>query len=442
VILLEQAKYVVRAADRVEQDVDVLIDGSRISRIGSIDRRTLPEDTIVVSCRGRAVIPGLINAHTHLYQSLLKGRRDDLPLVEWCERVTFPFVRAVLDRAWRAGDTEIGAMWSALATIEMLRGGITTFVDMDMNLDGVIRTWLELGIRGVAAMTMVDQWVPPEMMLSPEATREETLSLIETWHRVPSPDPLITVFLGPSAPFTCSPALLRWITDQAKRFDLGIQIHVSETAWEVDHSLETTGMTPLDYLASEGLLERPVTAVHAVHLTEEEIQLAADRDVVIVHNPKSNMKLGSGIAPIGAMRSAGIPVALGTDGAASNDLLDLFEEMRTAALLQKVATEDPTALGACDVFRFATEFGALACRIDAGRLDEGKLADCVVIDLGGAHLFRLTDEIVPALVYCAKTSDVETVIVNGRIVVRDRVLQTGDERTLLNEIKRVGNRYV
>ena len=386
-------------------------------------------------------MPGFVNAHTHLYQSMLKGRRDDLPLVEWCEEVTFPFVRRVLDDAWRHGRTEIGRLWSALASVEMIRSGITTFVDMDMDLDGVISTWIEVGIRGVAAMELVDRWVPDDLMLPLEKTKDDARRLIETWHRTPRESPLVTVFLGPSAPFTSSDALLRFIRDEADAHHLGIQTHVSETTWEVEESKKRVGKTPLEYLESVGFLTSPITAAHCVHLTDAEIELAAERGVIPVYNPKSNMKLGSGIAPIVALRRAGATIALGTDGAASNDLLDPFEEMRAAVLLQKVAAEDPTALGARDAFRFATEGGARACRIDSGTIDEGKLADLVLVDLGGAHLFRLTDEIVPALVYCARADDVESVIVNGRLVMRERQILTIDEPALMAEAKRVGERY-
>ena len=216
---------------------------------------------------------------------------------------------------------------------------------------------------------------------------------------------------------------------------------MSETAWEVEQSVKLTGRTPLLYLDDLGLLDRPLTAVHCVHLTDEEIDLARARDVVVAYNAKSNMKLGSGIAPILALHRAGVPIAIGTDGAASNDLLDPFEEMRCGLLLQKVAHQDPTVLGARDAFRFATEGGARACRVDAGVLDEGKLADVVLIDLTAPHVFRLTDEIVPALVYCAKGSDVETVVINGRIVMQDRVIQSIDERAVLAEATKVGEQY-
>ncbi len=440
-ILIRNITALVRDADRVERNVDVLIKGHRITRIGHIPDHEIQPETTTLEGHGRAVIPGFVNAHTHLYQSLLKGRQDDLPLVEWCEQVTFPLVRSVLERAWHRGETRIGALWSMLGAIEMLRSGITAFVDMDMDVGAVIQAWNDIGIRGVAAMTMVDQWVPDELMVSPEETREQTLALIDAWHRPGNDETTVSVFLGPSAPFTCSEQLLYWIAEQSERHDLGIETHISETAWEVEQSIKLTGQTPLAYLERFGLLQRPLAAVHGVHLTEEEIALAADRNVSVIYNAKSNMKLGSGIAPIVALHRAGVPIALGTDGAASNDLLDPFEEMRTGLLLQKAVHQDPTVLGARDAFRFATEIGAKTCRIDAGTVDEGRLADLALIDITAPHIFRLTDDVVPSLVYCAKGSDVETVIVNGRIVLRDRAVVTVDEAAVLEEAKRVGEQY-
>ena len=437
-ILIRDIDYLVRTADRIERNVDLLIEGSRIARIGKIDPSECPAGTTILDGRERAVMPGLVNAHTHLYQSMLKGHPDDLALVDWCDQVTFPLVRRVLQRAWEEGCTELGSLWSSLGAIEMIRNGITAFIDMDVYIDGVIDAWVQAGIRGVAGLTLVDQWVPDDLMRPPLQAREEALEQIAKWNQT---NPLVSVFLGPSAPFTCSDSLLTWIGEQSEAHDLGIQTHISETAWEVEQTLEQTGHTPLAHLDRLGLLSCPLTAVHCVHLKEEEIELAAEHDVVVAYNAKSNMKLGSGIAPIVALRNAGAPIALGTDGAASNDLLDLFEEMRCGLLLQKAAHEDPTVLGAADAFRFATEMGAQACRIDAGVLDEGKLADIVLVDLTAPHSFRLTDEIIPALVYCAKGADVETVIINGAIVMQDRVIQRIDEKALLKEVKKVGARY-
>ena len=440
-ILIKNIEALVRDADRVEHDVDLLIDGHRIRGIGSIDAAGLSVEPTILDARGRAVIPGFVNAHTHLYQSLLKGYRDDLPLVDWCDQVTFPLVREILRRAWDGGETSIGALWSQLGALEMLHAGVTTFVDMDMNIGDVVPAWSHIGIRGIAAMTMVDQWVPEELMVPLEQTQDETVALIDAWHRPADAEALVRVALGPSAPFTCSERLLEWIAEQSERHDLVVETHISETAWEVEQSIQITGTTPLAYLERFGLLERPLAAVHCVHLTEVEIALAAARGVHVIYNAKSNMKLGSGIAPIVPLHRAGAPIALGTDGAASNDLLDPFEEMRCGLLLQKAAAGDPTVLGARDAFRFATENGARAFRIDAGTLDEGRLADLAIVDLSAPHAFALNDDVVSRLVYCSKGSDVETVIVNGRIVLHDRTILTVDEAAVLEEVQRVGEQY-
>jgi len=221
------------------------------------------------------------------------------------------------------------------------------------------------------------------------------------------------------------------VRQQRDRLDVGVQIHVAETRYEIGQIAQEAGTTPLRYLDRFGLVDERLTAVHCVHLDEEDIDLIAQRDVVPIYNPKSNMKLASGIAPMVAMLRRGIPVALATDGCASNDLLDMFEEMRSAALLQKVAAGDPSVISATDAFRMATENGARACKIDAGTLDPGRLADVVLVDLRRPHLVPVHD-VVNSLVYCAKASDVKTAIIDGRVVMRDRRLVTMDEGYILN----------
>jgi 5-methylthioadenosine/S-adenosylhomocysteine deaminase len=216
-----------------------------------------------------------------------------------------------------------------------------------------------------------------------------------------------------------------------------MQIHVAETRYEVEEIARRHGTTPLAYLDRFGLVDQRLTAVHCVHLAEQDLDLLQERGVIPVYNPKSNMKLGSGIAPVAEMLRRGIPVALGTDGSASNDLLDMFEEMRVAALLQKVAAEDPSVITAADVFRMATENGARAARIEAGTLDPGRLADVVLVDLSGVHLIPVHD-IVNSLVYCARGSDVATVIIDGQVVLQDRMLLTMDEGAILDMARERG----
>jgi 5-methylthioadenosine/S-adenosylhomocysteine deaminase len=228
-----------------------------------------------------------------------------------------------------------------------------------------------------------------------------------------------------------SPELLRWTKEQADRLGIGVQIHVAETRYEIERINGEAGTTPLRYLDRYGLVDDRLTAVHCVHMDQQDLDLLQERGVIPIHNPKSNMKLGSGISPVAEMLRRGIPVALGNDGSASNDLLDMFEEMRFAALLQKVAAEDPSVVSAADLFRMATENGAKACRIDAGTIDPGRLADLAVVNLRKPHLVPVHD-IVNSLVYCAKGEDVEATIINGEIVMRDRELVTMDEESILN----------
>jgi 5-methylthioadenosine/S-adenosylhomocysteine deaminase len=258
----------------------------------------------------------------------------------------------------------------------------------------------------------------------------QTLEYVERWHQVPSDSPRTQIALAPSTPFTTSAELLHWTREQRDRLGLATQIHVAETRYEVEEIGRRYGTTPLAYLDRFGLVDHRLSAVHCVHMTDQDLDMIQERGVIPVYNPKSNMKLGSGIAPIAEMLRRGIPVALATDGSASNDLLDMFEEMRAGALLQKVAGEDPSVITAADLFRMATENGAKAARIDAGTLDPGRLADLALVDLSGVHLTPVHD-IINSLVYCAQGSDVKTVIIDGRVVLQDWKLLTMDEGAIL-----------
>lgn len=442
-ILLKNISYLVRDSLRIEKNIDLLIDGNRIKQIGRINSKNPQNNIEVLDCKNKAVIPGLINAHTHLWQSMLKGRRDDLSLVPWCEQVIYPFIQVLRDRVKYKRAGEIGYLWSMLGAIEMIRAGITSFVDMDSGYfaERVPEAWLDIGIRGVFSVEMVDKWVPDNIRIDPKHERENILKLIDTWHKYSRGEPLIKIAMSASAPFTCSEELLSWILEQSNKYNLAIQIHVSETKWEVEQCLRNIGKTPLKYLESIGFLSRPIMAVHCVHLTDEEIKIAKKHSVSVIYNPKSNMKLGSGIAPITKMLKEGVNVALASDGTASNDLMDLFEEMRAGAMLQKVAHEDPAVFSAQEIFSIATEGGAKACQIDAGKIDEGKLADITIINLSSPHIFTLSDDIIPALVYCAKGDDVETVIINGNIIMQNREIITIDEQMIMKKIREITKNF-
>ena len=313
----------------------------------------------------------------------------------------------------------------------MIQSGTTCCINMGMTMDAIFQAWQDIGFRGVGAITLSDRWLPDRLRRSPEVSRQEALGYVERWHNTPAGNPLIQMMLAPSTPFLASRELLEWVREQRDSLGVAVQIHVAETRYEIEQIAAETGLTPLRYLDQCGLVDDRLSAVHCVYVDEEECQLLKERGVIPIYNPKSNMKLGSGIAPIARMLALGIPVALANDGSASNDVLDMFEEMRCGALLQKVAAGDPSVISAADVFRMATENGARACRIDAGTLDPGRLADIAIVNLHKAHLLPIHD-IINSLVYCAKASDVDTTIIDGQIVMWDRKLTTCDEEDILN----------
>jgi len=434
VILIKNADFVIRDAGRIERHVDILIKDNRIAQVGKCDYNWCTDNAAleIIDASGKAVIPGLINAHTHLYQNLLKGRQDNLPLVEWCRDVTFPLCELIEKERSQNKDESLGYYWSMMAAMEMLKNGTTTCLNLDMTLDSVFKAWREIGIRGIGAITCADMWISDSLKLDFEKIKEKILGFIDRWYRKPDEAPLISVMFGPSAPFVCSEKLLSWIREEASRKKIAIHIHVAETQYEVQLMIRERGLRPLEYLDKIGFLGSDVSAAHCIHLHPNELHVIKEKNVIPVYNPKSNMKLGSGIAPIAKMLSLGINVGLGNDGSASNDNLDLFEEMRAAALLQKVAAGDPSVITARDVFRMATEGGALACGIDAGTIDQGKLADIVLIDLNKPHLLPVTD-IVNTIVYCARGSDVNSVLVNGRVLVRQGQLVSLSEEEVINE---------
>lgn len=434
VILLKNIGYLVQKANKVIENVDLLVVGNRIKKIGRCAIEGTNPDIKIIDATGKIVIPGLVNTHTHLYQNMLKGIRDDLRLKEWCEQVTFPFSHIIHQEHRQHDNIELGYYYAALGALEMVRSGITSFVDMDITLDSIFEAWSQIGVRATGALQTVNRWVPKILMQPEEKKKQELLGYIEKWHN----NGILKVALAPSTPFACTPDYLNWLKQVALDYgQLPIYVHVSETRWEVEQSLSEFGMTPLVYLDSIDFLSIPICAVHCVHLTEEEIALAKEKDVTVIYNPKSNAKLGSGVAPVVTYLKEGIPVTLATDGAASNDLLDMFEEMRFGAMIQKAIWADPAVISAADMFKMATEAGAKMLDIDAGVLEEGKLADLVILNPDLAHIQPIHD-LIQSLVYCGKASDVETVIIDGKIVLEDKKFCTVDEKKILQRAVELG----
>lgn len=432
-LLIQNARHVIVSAVEVLDSADVRVEGNKIAEVGH-RLPAMSEDT-VIDATGKIVFPGFVNTHTHLYQNLLKGRGDSLGLKEWCETVTFPLSNVIHCYRREHGDNSIGYAFGLLGAVEMLRSGITSFVDMDTISDPLLTAWQELGIRGRGAIQTVNRWVPESLIMPDEKRLLDIEALIGKWHG----KGLQEIYIAPSTIFTCTTEFMRELQMLAHIHNVRMQIHVSETRWEIEQSLEEYGLTPLEYLNSIGFLDDPVIAVHCVHLTEKEMEICRDKDVTVSYNPKSNGKLGNGIAPITELRDLGVSLCLATDGAASNDLLDMFEDMRFGAMLQKIRHRDPGIFGEKDIFRIATEGGAKALGLDAGRIETGKLADLVLMDVSIPEMSPLHDP-VSALVYCGKSCDVETVIIDGKIVMENRQILVPDIERKIEEALDLGRR--
>jgi len=321
--------------------------------------------------------------------------------------------------------------WGALLGIlEMIKGGTTTFVDMYFHMEEVAKVVEKAGIRAYLSYGMVD--------LGDEEKRnveiKETLRLLEFINKLDSPR--IEFLFGPHAPYTSSPELLKWVRKKANETGKMITIHLSETKSEVQDIKEKYGMTPVEFLDELGFLGDDVIAAHGVWLSDREIEILAKKGVTIVHNPASNMKLASGVMSIEKLLKAGVNIALGTDGAASNNNLDIVEEMKLAALLHKIHNLDPTLADAKTVFKMATQNGAKALGVNTGVIKEGALADVVIFDFNKPHLRPITN-VISHIVYSANGNDVETTIVDGKIVMLDREVLTVDEEKALDKVQKI-----
>ncbi len=381
----------------------------------------------VLSYPDGLILPGLINAHTHAAMSLFRGLADDLPLEDWLNSHIFPAERH-LNREF--------VYWGAkLAIAEMLLSGTTTFCDMYLFADAVARAAVETGIRAVVGEVLYDF---PSPNYGPAA---EGLRFSEELVRAYRGHPRVSVAIQPHAVYTCSPDLLQQCGDLAANLRVPLIMHLSETPREVAYCRTSYGATPVKHLYNLGLLTRHLVADHAVVLTEEDMELLAASGAKVAHCPESNMKLASGIAPVTELLAQGVPVGLGTDGCASNNNLDMFQEMDTAAKLQKVHHLDPTALPAAQALALATRGSAtvLGLEQEVGSLAPGRKADLVIIDLNQPHLTPLYDPY-SHLVYAVGGGDVQTVLVHGRLLVRDRKLLAFDLEETLAKARELARR--
>ena len=406
----------------------VAIDGRDIAAVGAaadVAARFQGRETI--DARGQVVLPGLINTHTHAPMVLYRGLADDLALMEWLQKYIFPAeAKTVSPEFVRAG--------TRLAALEMIQSGTTTYADMYYFEEEIARATREAGLRAVLGQTIIR--FPVADARTPAAGISRATAFVRQFRG----DDLITPAFAPHAMYTLDGATLRAVIAAAGREQAPLLIHLAETREEVEIARKEHGATPVEYLDKLGFWSPPngttphVLAAHAVHLSESDISVLARRKVGVSHNPESNMKLASGTAPVPALRSARVPVGLGTDGAASNNDLDMFDAMRTAALLHKHESGDPRALPARQVLEMATVEGARALGLagSVGSLEPGKRADLIVVGMTSARQTPLYD---PAshLVYASRGDDVQTVIVNGRVLMRDRKMLTLDPAVVIAE---------
>ncbi len=377
----------------------------------------------VVDCSGHAVIPGLINAHTHAPMTLVRGLADDLRLDVWLIGYMMPVEREFVrpDFCW---------LGTQLACAEMIRSGVTCFGDMYYYEEAVADATAQVGMRAVCAQSILK-------FPTPDATSyDDGLRLAQDFIGRWRGHPLIIPALGPHAAYTATEEMLRECVRLAMAYDVPIHIHISETAQEVQDHRAEYGMPIVPWVKKQGILEAKTTAVHCVHLDEGEMHTLLHHGTGVAHNPTSNLKLASGVAPVARMLALGLNVGIGTDGPASNNDLDMFEEMRLAALLAKGVTGDPTALPARQALAMATIIGARALHIAhlTGSLEVGQRADIAIVQLDDLHLtprfHRDPDSIYSLLVYAAKGHDVRHVLCDGRWLMRDRALLTVDPEAL------------
>lgn len=387
----------------------------------------------VWDCTGQVIIPGLINTHTHTPMTLLRGLADDLRLDVWLHGYILPTETKFVN-------PEFCRLGTLLSCAEFIRGGVTTFADMYYFEDEIAWAAVEAGVRGICGQTIM-------IFPTPDATSyDQSLAycaeFLDHWRD----HELIVAVPAPHSPYMCTAEILQETVRMAQSYDVPLLIHIAETALEVKESIEQKNMTPVRWLESVGLMESKVVAAHCVHVNNEDMHILGAHGAGVAHNPTSNLKLASGFAPVVQMHEHGISVGIGTDGTASNNDLDMWAETHLAALLPKAVNSDPTALPARRAFAMATIEGARALHLDhlIGSLEVGKRADVVVLDADGVHVmprFETSGQnIYSRLVYATKSSDVRHTIVNGRVLMRDRVVLTVDETAALKEAAKLAKK--
>jgi 5-methylthioadenosine/S-adenosylhomocysteine deaminase len=411
------------------EDGAIAIDGSTIASVGRAGdfEKEFTADKII-QAKGKLAMSGLVNTHTHAPMVYFRGLADDLPLKEWLERHIWPAEAKFVNPDFVREAVK-------LAAVEMIKSGTTVFCDMYFAEGSAAESVNEVGIRAVLGEGLLD--FPTPISKNPEEGLKNSENFIRDWLG----DELVTPAVAPHAPYTCSAELLKKAKELADKYGVLLHIHLAEENWEVEKIKAEQGMSPVEYLDSLGFLDEKTSAAHVNWVSEKDIEILAKTKTGVCHNPQSNMKLATGFCPVSDMLKACVKVGLGTDGASSNNDLDMFGEMVTASMLQKAFKKDPSVLKAKEVVWMATRGGAevLALSDKIGSLETGKKADIILINLDQPHLVPMYD-IYSHLVYAVNGSDVETAIVNGQVVMENRKMLTVDETEIVERAKAFAKR--
>lgn len=406
------------------QEKNILIEGNLIADVADNVPNDFNADKEINGAKKFAV-PGLINAHTHASMTLLRSYADDMALMPWLTEKIWP-----IEDKMTTEDLYWGAM---LAAIEMIKSGTTTFADMyGPFVDNIAKAAIDSGMRAVLARGIVAVAPGADEKLADSERLYKTYNNAENGR--------ITVMLSPHSLYTCPPEFLKKMANVAGKLGAKIHTHMSETEGEVSDCLKNYGKRPFKHVESTGLFENGTLAAHCVHVDDEDIAIMKKYNIRAVHNPGSNLKLASGIAPVAKLLNEGVTVALGTDGASSNNNLDMLEEMRLAALIGKVQTNDPEAVPAATAIKMGTEFGAKAVFIDdVGKIEKGYKADITLYDISGAN-WQPCHNLSSLFVYSANSGDTDTVIVDGKILMENKELKTIDEEKVYVEVNKAVSR--
>ena len=405
------------------EDGALAIKDGKLILVGKRSSATHIKADVNIDAKGKVAIPGLINCHTHVPMSLFRGIAEDQPLDTWLKEAIWP-----LEAKLKLEDVYAGAL---LGCLEMIKGGVTCFADMYFHEDMVAKAVKESHIRAVLAEAIIEAG-NKEMGQKMLKTSMDFASRFDG-----QAHGRIGTMLGPHATYTCSPELLRKVTDEASELNVGVHTHVAESNAMFKDVERKHGQSEVEYLDDLGFLKNNVVAAHCINLSGNDGRILSERGVNVVHAPVANMKLGLGAAKIQDLLRLGVNVSLGTDGPASNNTIDMFETMKTAALLQKLVYHNPTVLPAYEVLKMATVNGAKALGLEkqVGSLEAGKKADIILVNLWKPHI-RPLHNVCASLVYSARATDVETVIIDGKVLMENRHVRILDEQTVMEKAEK------